>query len=228
MVSFSLLGFFFWNHISRLGFSFLYLAWAVLLGYSNVFFFFLIFHVPYWAIPWNVGNVYFIFQLCVLASCMMYVCVCVYIYIYLLVYGWSCTLYDGLPWLGEQPSHNCGCSWPYGVGMHSRRLPYMHIHAILSAWLSRCDCSTPCQLVTLVSPCMRHALICLMLSWVLTRLNMNMLKRAEYIGKKPCRCTIAHETWNSVEFSLWKWGTFVALFSQRKLGENIILCAMMH
>ena len=33
--------------------------------------------------PWNVGNVYFIFLLCLIALCMMYICVCVYIYIYI-------------------------------------------------------------------------------------------------------------------------------------------------
>ena len=160
--------------------------------------------------------------------CAWCMCVCVCTYIYLLIYGWSCTLYDGLPWLGEWPSHNCGCSWPCGVDMHSRRLLYMHIHAILSAWLSRCVCFNPCQVVTLISPCMRHALICLMLSWVLTRLNMIMLKCIEYIGTKPCWCAIAHQTWNSVGFSPRKWGTFFAVFLQWKLGENIILCSIMH
>ena len=48
--------------------------------------------------PWNVGNVCFTFLLCVIALCMMYV------YLYMLVYGWLCTLYDGLLWLRERPS----------------------------------------------------------------------------------------------------------------------------
>ena len=45
---------------------------------------------------------------------MMYVCVCVCIYIYVCLFvvvcGWSCTFYDGIPWLGEQPSRDHGCS----------------------------------------------------------------------------------------------------------------------
>ena len=75
-------------------------------------------HFLYLAGPyrWNVGDVWFIFLLYMLALCMMYVCVyfcvcvCVYIYIYPLVYGWPCTLYDRLPWLGEQPFCDHGCS----------------------------------------------------------------------------------------------------------------------
>ena len=31
------------------------------------------------------------------------VCVCVYVCLFVVVCGWSCTFYDGLPWLGEQP-----------------------------------------------------------------------------------------------------------------------------
>ena len=38
-----------------------------------------------------------LFLHCMLALCMIYVCV----YIQSLAYGWSCTLYDGLSWLGE-------------------------------------------------------------------------------------------------------------------------------
>ena len=45
--------------------------------------------------PWDVSNVCFTFMLCVIALCMMYV------YLYMLVYGWLCTLYDGLLWLRE-------------------------------------------------------------------------------------------------------------------------------
>ena len=48
--------------------------------------------------PWNIGNVWFTFPLYVVALCMMYV------YLYLFVYGWLCTLYDGLWWLREWPS----------------------------------------------------------------------------------------------------------------------------
>ena len=42
-------------------------------------------HFLYLARPYpsNVGKVYFIFLLCVIALCMMYVCMCIYIYIYI-------------------------------------------------------------------------------------------------------------------------------------------------
>ena len=53
--------------------------------------------------PWNIGNVWFTFLLCVIALCMMYVCMYVYIYICLCVCGWLCTLYDVLSWLHEWP-----------------------------------------------------------------------------------------------------------------------------
>ena len=71
----------------------------------------------------------------------VYACVCVCVFT---CYGWSCTLYDGLSWLGEQPSHNNGCSWPCGVGMHSRRLLSVHIRITLYAWSSRYDCLNSC------------------------------------------------------------------------------------
>ena len=38
--------------------------------------------------PWNVGNVWFTFLLCVIALCIMYVCMYVYIYIY--IYACAC------------------------------------------------------------------------------------------------------------------------------------------
>ena len=53
-------------------------------------------------------------------------------------------MYDGLRWLGEWPCHDCGCSWPCGVGMQSRHL--LLVHAILCAWSFWCDCFDPCQL----------------------------------------------------------------------------------
>ena len=138
-----------------------------------------------------------LFLHCMLALCMMYVCV----YIWLLAYGWSCTLYDGLSWLGEWPSRYHRCFWPCNVGMHSRRLLLMHICAILCAWSSLYVFLDPCQLVTLVSPCMRHASTCSMLWRASTCLSMNILTLAIYTGTKPCWCAIEHQTWNSIEFS---------------------------
>ena len=64
--------------------------------------------------PWNIGNVWFIFLLYVIALCTMHVYIhtyihtYIYIYIYkyvcLFMYGWLCTLYDGLLWLRERSS----------------------------------------------------------------------------------------------------------------------------
>ena len=48
--------------------------------------------------PWNVGDVWFIFLLCMLALCIMYVCVylcvCVYIYIRLFMSGHALCMMD--------------------------------------------------------------------------------------------------------------------------------------
>ena len=57
---------------------FLLLAWAAFPGYGNVCF---AFPVPCWAIPLERWQCLFIFSLCVIALCMMYV------YLYMLVYG---------------------------------------------------------------------------------------------------------------------------------------------
>ena len=95
---------------------------------------------------------------------------------------------------------------------------------MLCAWSSRYDCLDPCQLVTLVSPCIWHASTCLMLWWATACISINILMRAIYTGEKPCWCAIAHQTQNFSGFSSWKWGTFIIVFSQRKLGENSVLC----
>ena len=100
----------------------------------------------------------------------------------------------------------------------------MDIHATLCAWSSWCDCLNLCQLVTLVSPCMWHALTYLMLCWASALFSMNILMHAVHTGTKPYQCAIAHQTWNFSGFSLWKWGTFIVVFSQWKLGENSVLC----
>ena len=65
------------------------------LGMAMYVLYFLYLVGPY---PWNVGNIWFTFPLCVVALCIMYV------YLYFLVYGWLCTLYDGFSWLREWPS----------------------------------------------------------------------------------------------------------------------------
>ena len=71
------------------------------LGMAMSILHFLYFAGPY---PWNVGNVWFTFLLCVIALCIMYVYIYIYIYICLHVCGWLCTLYDGLSWLHEWTS----------------------------------------------------------------------------------------------------------------------------
>ena len=89
--------------------------------------------------PWNVGNVCFTFSLYVIALCMMYV------YLYMLVCGWSCTLYDGLmAKRATLSSHEC--SFPCSVGVHSRQLLEVHIHAILYVWSTRWACLDQCHL----------------------------------------------------------------------------------
>ena len=77
--------------------------------------------------------------------------------------------------------------------------------------------------VTLVSLCMRHASICLMLWRALARPSTSMLAHAIYTSVKPYRCAIVHQTQNSSGFSWWKWGTSVTVFSQRKLVKNSVL-----
>ena len=84
------------------------------------------------------------------------------------------------------------------------------------------------NLVTSISPCMRRASTGSMLWRALARPSTNTLTYVVYTSMKPCRCAITHQTRNSAKFSPWKWGTFVTVFSQRKLGENSVLCAMIH
>ena len=76
---------------------FLLLAWAMFPKYGNVWFTFL---VPFWAIPLECWQclVYF-FALCDSIVHDAYI----YIYLPVCVYGWLCTLYDGLSWLHERP-----------------------------------------------------------------------------------------------------------------------------
>ena len=81
-------------HVPPLYFSYSFLG-SHSLGMTMSILHFLYLARPY---PWNFGNVWFSFPLCVLALCMMYV------YLYLLVYRWLCTLYDGLLWLHEWSS----------------------------------------------------------------------------------------------------------------------------
>ena len=154
--------------------------------------------------------------------------VCVYVYIYMPVYGWLCTLYDGLSWLFKRLSPvmsalnlvvwlcvqgNCCKCMLMVYCVHDHRSVIVLIHV---TWL------------TSVSSFMQHKSICLMLWRALTHPSTSMLARVIYTGVKPCQCTIAHQMWNSAEFLLWKWCTSVVVFSQLKLGENSVLCAMTH
>ena len=103
----------------------------------------------------------------------------------------------------------------------------MHIHAIFCPWSSWCDRLDPCHQVTLVFCCMQHISTFLRLWRALAHHSASMLICAVYIDAKPCRCVIAHQTWNSARFSSWKWGVPVAIFSCWKFGENSIWRAMM-
>ena len=104
----------------------------------------------------------------------------------------------------------------------------MHIHAILCARSSRCDYLDQWCQVTLVSLYMQHVSACLTLWRASARHSASMSIYVVYTDTKPYRCTIAHQTRNSVGFLPWKWGILIALFSHRKLGENSVRCAMMH
>ena len=176
-------------------------------------------HFLYLARPyaWNVSNICFTFPLCMIALYIMHV------YLYMSIYGWSCTLYDGLLWLRERPSlvtsaldlivwicaqgNCCRCIFMlYCMRDHRNVIVSIHV-----TW------------VILVSTCMRHASMCLMLWGAPARLSTSMLACAINTSMKPCRCTIAHQMRNSVEFSPWKLGTSVAVFSQQKIGKNNVL-----
>ena len=182
---------------------------------------FLYFAGPY---PWNVGNVYFTFMLCVITLCMMYV----YIYIWLRMWGWLCTSYDELLWLHERPSLItsaldlvvCICTlsnWCRCIFMlycvHDHRGVIVLIHVTKWHWFTHV--------------CGTHQL-----AWCFERLWLVTIQACRYvpvyIDAKPYRYTIAHQTQNSAEFSPWKWGIPIAIFSRQKLGENSIWCTMTH
>ena len=97
-------------------------------------------------LAWEIPLEHWQCLVCFLALCACIVCAW-YIYVHACLkivmhfskkkkFRWSCTLYDGFPWLGGYSSPNHGCSWTWSVGMHSRQLLYIHIHATLCAWLS--------------------------------------------------------------------------------------------
>ena len=85
----------------------------------------------------------------------------------------------------------------------------------------------PCQLVTLVFPCKQRASMCLMLWWAPVCLSMNILTHAVYTSTKPCRCAIAHQTWNSAKFSPRKWGILLPYFHSESL-VRIVFCVLWH
>ena len=57
--------------------------------------------------------------------------------------------------------------------------------------------------VTLVSLCMRHASICLMLWGASARPSTCMLACPVYTSMKSYRCTIVHQTWDTSGFLSW-------------------------
>ena len=84
----------------------------------------------------------------------------IYIYIYLLTCVW--VIVHIVWWTFEAmwvalSSHES--SWP-SMGICSRWLLQAHIHAILCAQSSRCDCLGPYHQMTLVSLCMWHISAC--------------------------------------------------------------------
>ena len=151
------------NLVSRIGFLFLYLAWATFL---------------------RSGNVCFTYP--TLCACIVNdVCVYIYIYTCLLVGGCALCTMDS-----------------YGL---ERNLILIMGQACVQDDCCRCIfilycvrdhhnvCLDPCQLVTLVFPCMQHASTCSMLWRALACFSMNILMRAVYTGTKPCWCAIVHQ-----------------------------------
>ena len=155
------------------------------------------------------------------ALCMMHV------YLYLLVYEWLCTLYDGLSWLHKWPSLVVMRAlnlvvWVCAQGdcrrcifmlycVHDHRGVIVLIHVTKWHWFTHV--------------CGTHQL-----AWCFERLWLVTIQACRYapvyIDAKPYRYTIAHQTQNSAEFSPWKWGIPIAIFSRQKLGENSIWCTM--
>jgi len=176
---------------------FLLLAWALFTRYGNVCF---TFPVSYWAIPLKCWQclIYF-FALC---GCIVhYVCIPIFACIWVIVNSIWWTL---VPTWVTLSSHES--SWPYSVGMCSRRLSWVHIHAILSARSLQCDCLGPCHQVMVVSLCMWHASTCLMLWRALARLSLSMSIPVVYTDVKPFRCAIVHQMQNSARFFAMKMG----------------------
>ena len=109
--------------------------------------------------PWNVGNVYFTLLLCVIVLCMMHVYI--YIYIYLPTCLWVIVHFVWWTFVAMWVTLSSReSSWPCSMGMCSRRLLQVHIHARLCARSLRCDYHDPCHQVTLVSLRMQHVSTC--------------------------------------------------------------------
>ena len=104
---------------------------------------------------WMLAYACFTFLLCMIALCMMYVCMYTYIYIYIYApahvwvivhFVWR-TLMVMLVTVVDHEH-----SWPCSVDMFSRNFLQVHIHAILCAWSSRCNCPDPCHLSDISFP----------------------------------------------------------------------------
>ena len=200
------------------------LLFLLLLGLRSLGMAMFVLHFLYLArlYTWNVGNVWFTFLFYVIVFCMMNV------YLYMLVYGWLCTLYDGLSWLREWPSLVMRAFdlvvWVCAQGdcrrcifmlfcVHDHRSVIVLIHVTQWHWFSRvCDMH---QHTWYIGGASAH-------------LSMSMLIHVVYTDAKPYWCTIAHQMRNFAGVLLWKWGIPTAVFSWWKFGENSVLCAMMH
>ena len=150
--------------------SFLLLTWYAFPRNGNVCF---TFPVPCWAIPLGCWQCLFTFPLYVISLCMMYV------YLYMLVYGWLCTLYDGPSWLGEQPS---------------LAISALDLIMLVCAQGNCCRCIFMLYCmhnhqVILVSPCMQHTSICLILWEALAHPSISMLAHARHETQLICHST---------------------------------------
>ena len=150
-------------------------------------------------------------------------CVCVYICLF--VCGLSCTFYDGLPWLGEQPLVIMGALnlvvWyalkAIAVGAYSYYILCMIITVCLSRSMSASDIGFPVYVT------------CINMLDALVSFNLPLYEHANaFCIHRHETLLVCHSTPNAKLYRIFamKMGTFVVVFLQRKLSEDSVLCAI--
>ena len=104
------------------------------------------------------------------------------------------------------------------VGVYSCYIVCM----IIAVWLL-----DPCQLSDICFPVFAT---CVNMFFSLVSFDLPLYEHADAcrIHKHETLLVCLHQTQYSAGFFPWKWGTFVAIFSQQKLGENSVLCVITH